>query len=376
MLTEATRRRDFPALEGIHYLNTAAESIPPRCVGEALMEYWADKQRGMKGRDAHFARWEECREVCARILGLSAEEVAFCSCTSEAYNLLASALALGPEDEVIVSDLDFPAGVTPWLRAACPPKTRLWRTREDGALHIEDLEGLLGPRTRLVQVSLISFYNGYRVDWPNLRNCVRRLAPQAKISVDLTQALGRVELDCQDADVLIASSYKWTLGIHGGCIIGLPNHSAKEISTHAGGWFHLEDAFAGDRFEIARAKPGASSFAVGMPNFASVYALRAALSYIESVDVRAISQHADPLVEAAANGLKQLGIRLLRDWDPDNPSGILAFRHPRAEELHAALETAHVHVMHHAGRIRVAVHGYNTAVDIDVLLRRLKAALS
>ncbi len=40
MLTEYTRLRDFPTLSGITYLNTAAESIPPRCTGEAIHAYW------------------------------------------------------------------------------------------------------------------------------------------------------------------------------------------------------------------------------------------------------------------------------------------------------------------------------------------------
>src|SRR4051794_16885380 len=113
MLTEATRSRDFPALAGISYLNTAAESIPPRCVGEAIHTYWEDKLRGMRGRDGHFAQVEACREVSARVFGLQSSEVSFCSCSSEAYNLLASALQLTAEDEVVVTDLDFPAGVTP-----------------------------------------------------------------------------------------------------------------------------------------------------------------------------------------------------------------------------------------------------------------------
>ena len=39
MLTESTRRHDFPTLSGITYLNTAAESIPPRCTGEAIEAY-------------------------------------------------------------------------------------------------------------------------------------------------------------------------------------------------------------------------------------------------------------------------------------------------------------------------------------------------
>ena len=118
MLTESTRLHDFPTLEGITYLNTAAESIPPRCAGEAIEAYWQDKLRGMKGRDGHFAHVEACREVSARMLGLQTSEVSFCSCSSEAYNLLAySAATWMRATKSSSADLDFPAGVTPWLRA-------------------------------------------------------------------------------------------------------------------------------------------------------------------------------------------------------------------------------------------------------------------
>lgn len=164
MLTESTRLKDFPTLSGITYLNTAAESIPPRCTGEAIESYWHDKLRGMKGRDGHFAQVEACREVSARMLGLKTSEVSFCSCSSEAYNLLASALQLGGGDEVVVTDLDFPAGVTPWLRAPDAPVLRVWNA-VDGALDAKHLAILLNERTKLVQVSLVSFYNGHRIDW-------------------------------------------------------------------------------------------------------------------------------------------------------------------------------------------------------------------
>src|SRR3954462_6137260 len=150
MLTKATRLRDFPTLAGMTYLNTAAESIPPRCTGEAIHAYWEDKLRGMKGRDGHFAQVEACREVSARMLGLATSEVSFCSCSSEAYNLLAGALNLAAEDEVVVTDLDFPAGATPWLRAAQAPKLRVWRA-EGGALNPDSLAPMLNERTKLVQ---------------------------------------------------------------------------------------------------------------------------------------------------------------------------------------------------------------------------------
>lgn len=371
MLTETMRRRDFPSLAGITYLNTAAENIPPLCVGAALQSYFEDKQRGMAGRTAHFAQVEACREVSARLLRLQPAEVAFCSCSSEAYNLLASALQLGPGDEVVVTDLDFPAGATPWLRAAQPPTIQLWKSH-DGVLPLESLGTLLSAKTRLVQVSLVSFYNGHRIPWSNFMSLVRARAPQALVSVDITQAFGRVPPDCQDADILISSTHKWTLGIHGGCVVGVPALNANRLTTHAGGWLHLENAFAADRFERAVPKPGAASFAVGMPSFAPLYALNAALRYLETVGIAEIAAHANPLTAWVDSGLRELGLSPLAPWDPQNPTGIVAFRHARSTEIHAALLKENVHVMHNAGRIRLAVHGYTTRADVEQALRVLK----
>lgn len=373
MLTDETQQTDFPALAGMTYLNTAAESIPPTCVTEALAQYARDKGLGMRGRGPHNKTLATCREVAARMVGLQTDEVAFCSCSSEAYNLLASALNLGTDDEVVITDLDFPAGATPWLNAAAPPKVQLWQAR-DGELDANDLPSLLSERTRLVQVSLVSFFNGHRLAWAPFIAAVREHAPRAKVAVDVTQALGRVELDCADFDVLISSTHKWVLGVHGGCIVGIPQKE-NEITTHAGGWYHLENAFDADRFERAVSKQGAASFSVGMPNYAAIYALNAALRYIENVGVANIAAHADPLVAQLEAGLRELSLAPMAAQREGNFSGILAFRHERSDAIHTALEAAEVHVMNQAGRMRMALHGYNTTADVEKFLSVLKSAL-
>jgi len=376
MLTDETRHRDFPALANMAYLNTAAESIPPVSVHEALAQYARDKGLGMRGRVPHNETMEACREVAARMVGLQTEEVSFCSCSSEAYNLLANALHLGTDDEVVITDLDFPAGATPWLNAAEPPQTRLWQAR-DGALDTNDLSALLNERTRLVQVSLVSFHNGHRLDWSPFIETVRAHAPQAIVAVDVTQALGRVELDCTDFDILISSTHKWTLGVHGGCVVGIPENreNGRALTTHAGGWYHLQNAFEADRFKRTVRKPGAASFSVGMPNYAAIYALNAALRYLEQIGVANITTHADPLVAQLETGLRELNLTPMAAQRDGNASGILAIRHDRADAIHAALEAAEVHVMNHAGRLRMALHGYNTAADVEKFLSVLKGAL-
>ena len=87
MLTAESRRRSFPSLAEMVYLNSAAEGIPPLEVREALEQYFRDKQLGMDGRERHFAALEETKSLVAELYGLTAPEIGICSCSSEAYNL-------------------------------------------------------------------------------------------------------------------------------------------------------------------------------------------------------------------------------------------------------------------------------------------------
>jgi cysteine desulfurase / selenocysteine lyase len=373
MLSPETRLRDFPTLCGRTYLNTAAEGIPPLAVAQALAAYFRDKQLGMDGRDLHFAQWEAAKELVAAFFGLSSAEVTICSCSSEAYNLAAMALRLRDGDEVVINDLDFPAGATPWLQPDCPANVKVWRSRS-GALDLSDLPPLLSSRTRLVAVSLVSFFNGFRLPLAEVAAAVRRHSP-ALLSVDVTQALGRISLDLSDADLIVSSTHKWILASHGGGLVGVPARRAEAWTVPAGGWFNLHDAFGPGRFDRAVSKAGAAGFTVGMPNFPAVYAIRAALDYLSGVGVSNVEKAANPLVMACLEGVASLPVELLTPRDPANLAGILAFRHPDAERIHQHLRSRDIHVMYHAGRLRVALHGYNTPADVETLLRELRAAL-
>lgn len=278
MLSAETRSRDFPSLTSRVYLNTAAEGIPPLAVRDALQQYFVDKQLGMDGRRAHAAQWQAVRELTAELYGLSADEIGICSCSSEAFNLAALALQLRAGDEVVINNLDFPAGTTPWLQERSLATVKIWQHR-DGVLRVEDLVPLLGSNTRLVTTSLVSFLNGAMIALGEITRTVRRHSP-GLIAVDVTQALGRVPLQLADVDLVVSSTHKWILASHGGGLVGVPARTADRWCVPAGGWFHLHDPFGPGRWEQARSKPGAAGFGVGMPNYPAIYAIRAALEYL------------------------------------------------------------------------------------------------
>ncbi len=370
MLTSEARQSEFPSLEGRIYLNTAAEGIPPLSAKSALDEYFQSKAAGMDGRESLFREFDECRKSAAGVFGLSPDEISFCSSTSEAYNLLATSIQFSEGDNVIVTDLDFPAGATPWLRLPASPEVRLWKHR-DGVLHLEDLEPLIDENTRLVQVSLVSFLTGYRVEWAPLRDLVRQRNSESILAVDVTQAAGRIVLDCLDADCIFASSYKWLLGSHGGCVVAIPDHAKSKVTAQAGGWYNLANAFDEDRFTRAESLPGAASFAVGMPSFPAIYTLKAGMDLLNTTGVAAIANHADQLVTRLHGGLKDLGIKPMSPHQPGNSSGIVSFQSDNDKALSETLHARNIHIMHQAGRLRVSIHGDNQMSDIDATLKAL-----
>ena len=375
MLTERTRRHSFPSLLLMTYLNSAAEGIPPLEVHAALNQYFEDKQMGMDGRQAHAIHYQAVKALTAELYGLTSDEIGICSCSSEAYNLASLALRLVPGDEVIINDLDFPAGATPWLQPNSPATVRVWQSRQ-GALHVEDLIPLLNARTRLVTVSLVSFFNGFMLSLPPVVEAIHRHSP-ALLAVDVTQALGRVPLDLSGVDLIVSSTHKWILASHGGGLVGVPTSRAKEWTVPAGGWFNLQDPFGPERFQHAYSKAGAASFSVGMPNYPAIYAIRAGLSYISEIGVGNIHNAAKPLVQSCLEALRQLPVEMLTpaDASADTLAGILAFRHPAMAAIQDHLHNSKIHVMSQAGRMRVAIHGYNNAADIDRFLTVLTGAL-
>ena len=373
MLTPESRREQFPTLDQMVYLNSAAEGIPPLAVQQGLNEYFADKLLGMDGRDPHFAALAETRALVADFYGLTTDEISICSCSSEAYNLAALALHLKPGDEVVINELDFPAGITPFLPPNSPATVRVWRAR-DGRLDLADLPGLLSSQTRFINLSLVSFFNGFRLPLQETIAIIRKHSP-ALIAVDVTQALGRIEFDLRDVDLIVSSTHKWILASHGGGLVGVPMEKAAAWHVPAGGWYNLEDAFGTARFEAAVSKPGAAGFAVGMPNFPAIYAIRSALRYIQSVGVAKINAAAQPLVEHCLKEVSRLPVDLLTPTDLSAVAGIIAFRHPAADQIARQLRSQQIHIMSHAGRLRVAIHGYNTASDIEKFLSALSQAL-
>jgi selenocysteine lyase/cysteine desulfurase len=113
-----------------------------------------------------------------------------------------------------------------------------------------------------------------------------------------------------------------------------------------------------------------------MPNFGSMYALREGLKFLLAAGVENIYRDLVPVVARVRSELASLGLAMLTPPDAECASGIVAFEHPRAHEISAALEREGVIVWGGDGRVRCSVHLYNDESDIERYIDRLKFVLA
>jgi cysteine desulfurase/selenocysteine lyase len=360
----------FPRAAEVAYLDSAAEGLPLPSGEEALQLYFALKSKGSPGRkQLHEEERAACRAL-ARLLNGREEDIALVASVSDALNIFANSLEWRDGDEVVVSDMEFPSGVLCWLRLErLGVRLRVVPTRR-GMISLDDFSRVIGPSTRVVCASHVSYKTGTCI--PFLAD-LGRLAHRhgALLAVDATQSLGRVPVCLDEVDFLVASSYKWLLGVHGLGVAWLSGAARDRLSPGALGWYSLDKLFTPDRFTSYHAKAGTRWMMCGMPVLPSICVMRRCAEFLLETGVAKIERELRPVVEALRSGLVKLGRDVLTPPGPEYASGIVSFAHPECERIGAALEREGVIVWSGDGRVRASVHLYNDGGDVDRLLRVL-----
>jgi cysteine desulfurase family protein (TIGR01976 family) len=210
-------RASFPALnrgDGFVFFDNAAGAQVPQAVLDAVNKHLLvnNVQRG--GRypksqevDAVIAR---ARASVASLLNARhSSEIAFGMNATSFIRLISLAIGQRLEDrnEIVVTDMDHEANIATWLAL---PNARFvwWKMRDDGNLHVEDLQKIASPRTRLVACTAASNALGSVVDVAG----AARVAHQsgAEIFLDCVHYIphGVIDVQAFDCDYLVCSGYK------------------------------------------------------------------------------------------------------------------------------------------------------------------------
>jgi cysteine desulfurase family protein (TIGR01976 family) len=212
-------RREFPALEkagDFVFFDNAAGAQIPASVLAAVTDHLVSRnvQRGGPYRrsqdvDAMIARAREA--VAAFVNARSASEIAFgLNATSFIRSIsLAVGQTLETRPEIVVSDLDHEANIATWVALErFGARIVWWRVRDDGRLHVEDLDRLVSARTRLVACTMASNATGTCVNVTAAARVAH--AAGAEIFLDAVHfgPHGTIDVQTIDCDYLVCSGYK------------------------------------------------------------------------------------------------------------------------------------------------------------------------
>src|SRR5690242_13638796 len=182
-------RKEFPILsrpvrgKPLVYLDSAATTQKPRAVVEAMARYY-DQENANVHRGVHFLSelatqsYEGAREKVRRFLGAKdVSEIIFVRGTTEALNLVSHSfgrMRVGRGDEVLITWMEHHSNIVPWQMLCEEQGAKLVVAPIDdhGALHLDELEKLIGPRTKLLAVTHVS--NALGTVNPVRRSCASR----------------------------------------------------------------------------------------------------------------------------------------------------------------------------------------------------------
>jgi cysteine desulfurase family protein (TIGR01976 family) len=217
-LDVAAARARFSALQRdlVFFDGPGGTQVPDEVI-EAIGAYLRESNSNVSGPYETSRRTEalveRSRATAARFLGCAAEETVF-GPNMTTLNFALSRTA-GREfragDEILVTRLDHDANVSPWLELARDRDltVRFADIHEDTSLDMDDLEGQLDERTRVVAFPVVSNAVGTLTDVARISELAHRAGAIAWADAVHYGPHGRIDVAAMGVDVLVCSPYKF-----------------------------------------------------------------------------------------------------------------------------------------------------------------------
>jgi cysteine desulfurase / selenocysteine lyase len=406
-------RADFPILGravrgGNHliYLDSGATSHKPRQVLDAERDFYtthnAAAHRGahLLGEEATDA-YEAARARIATFLNAKGvAEIIFTKSATEAVNLVAYAMsnavtagpqagrfAVGPGDEVLVTEMEHHANLVPWqqLCQRTGATLRWFGVTPDGRLDLSNISELITSRTKLVAVTHQSNVTGTVPPVADIAAAAH--ARGALVVADGAQSVPHqpVDVTALGADFLVFSGHKM-LGPSGvGVLWGRPE-LLEAMPPFITGGSMIEVV----RMEGSTFLPPPERFEAGVPAAAQAVGLAAACDYLDALGMQNVAAHEQALTAHALDTLADIGgLRVLGPLDTEHRGGAVSFVvdgiHPHdvgqvLDELGIAVRTGHhcawpLHrALHAQSSTRATFYVYNSRDEIAALADGIRQA--
>lgn len=394
-------RKDFPILNRevngrpLVYFDNAATSQTPKQVIDVIADYYsrynANIHRGVHtlSQEATDA-YEKARETLrVHLNAKEASEIIFTSGTTHSINLVANGFQalLGPDDELMVSEMEHHSNIVPWqmLCEKTGSSLKVVPMNGRGELDMEAFDKLLNSKTKLVFCNHVSNALGSINPIEEIIN--KAHAVGAAVLIDGAQAAPHFKADVQklDVDFYTISAHKVCGPTGVGLLYGKREWLEKLPPYQGGGEMIAEVSFEKTTYAGLPHK-----FEAGTPNIAGGIAFGAAIDYMNAIGFERIAAYEHELLVYATEQLKQIeGLRII--GEAEKKASVISFNvgsiHPYdigaiLDKLGVAVRTGHhcaQPVMHHfqiPGTVRASFAFYNTKEEIDSLVEAVKKAVS
>lgn len=366
-------RTEFPITQSYIYLNHAAVAPISVPVQRAMNQQIRDVTlHGI----VHSDRWENTyrrtRRVAAQLIQAKPSEIAFIKNTTEGIHIVANGFKWKRGDNVVITDLGFPANVYPWLNLKSRGVATRFAPEENGRIVIEKLFDQVDENTRIISISSVEFASGFRHDLTQIGEFCKK--HDILFFVDAIQSLGALTLDVTKShiDFLSADAHKWLLGPEGAGIFYCAKKAMRHLQVNNLGWASVLNP--GDYLSYDTTPlPNAQRFESGTLNTAGVYGLKACLDLIHRIGIENIESRILMLTDQLVAGLKEKGYDVLSSRKSDEKSGIVSFSHVKKERdiLFQTLQNNQIICALRGNGIRLSPHVYNTEEEIDRVLNIL-----
>jgi cysteine desulfurase / selenocysteine lyase len=365
-------RKDFPVTKSYTYLANAAISPIPTPVAQETLRFY-DSMLNHAGTlwPDWIEKMEQARQIYARFINASSDEVGFTHSTSEGMNIIAHMLSA--KGSVISNELEFPSSILPWLNRGSYVH---FVKAKNGRILKQDISDAISTKTKSVVISHVQYSTGFRQDLADLSELTRKHG--LYLVVNSTQSLGAVRFDVKDfgVDFMASNGHKWILSSFGVGTIFIKREYLEDVAEfHPPFYSQLgqkqRDVYDNSKIDMSAT---ASRFELGSPHFSNILSLKAAIEYLSKIGITNIERRILTLTSYLVEKLQELDLDIISPLEEEKMrSGIIVFKMPDALEIVRKLEEKRIIVSARGGGIRVSPHFYNNEEDVDILIRALRA---
>jgi selenocysteine lyase/cysteine desulfurase len=362
----------FPILKHKAQLSSCSQSAMSEPVATAIKEYttcWLEN-----GMD--WVAWgtavEEAKAEFAQLIHADASDIAVMSCVSDLASSIGSSLDFSKEKNgIIVGEIDFPSLGHVWLAHERKGAQVLFVPSDsDHCISLDAYHKVINERTRLVSVSHVSYYNGFRQDIRSIATLAH--AQNALIFVDAYQSVGSMQIDVvrDKIDMLACGAQKFLLGCPGIAFLYIRRELAQTLLPSNTGWFGRINPFAFDIRHLDYAQ-GARRFDTGTPPMINAYAARAGMRVLNSLDMAQVESHLHHLSDIALQEAKNHGLRIASPLEATLKGANTAIYIDNASTVERKMANDGFIVSARNDVIRIAPHFYNTEQEVAAAIQAL-----